>query len=363
MTERQSPPTTQLRADALVSLAPPQGGSDCTVNVPKGSARFSGVLAPVVTPFSADYSPQQGMFNRYCRWLVGQGADLAVFGTNSEANSLSLVEKRALLDGLLGDPQDAGAGAGARVEGRHLMPGTGHCSFTEAAELSRHAVEAGCRGVLMLPPFYYKGVSDEGLFRFYSEVIQRVGDSRLALYLYNYPQMSQTPLSVDLVERLVTAYPDTVVGVKDSSGDWGHLSAMLERQWPDFRVFCGSESMLLQTLRAGGAGCISATANVNPAAIRRLCDTWRDGSGGSGDSNRSNKNKDADEQQRQLDVIRGIFQAMPMIPALKAATARYTGDDGWLRLRPPLLPLTEAQQADLYQRLDKASFRIEVDDN
>ncbi|MGI9249761.1 MAG: dihydrodipicolinate synthase family protein [Pseudohongiellaceae bacterium] len=310
-----------------------------TSDTTSGAERFSGVLAPVITPFREDLSPDQDKFNRHCQWLLGQGVNLAVFGTNSEANSLGLQEKRGLLDGLLK----------AGVSPAQLMPGTGNCSLIDAVELTRHAVAAGCRGVLMLPPFYYKGVSDDGLFRFYAEVIERVGDAGLAgvkLYLYNFPLMSQVPLSVALIDRLVQAYPDAVAGVKDSSGDWDNIQAMLNRNWPDFRVFCGSESLLLQTLRSGGAGCISATANVNPAAIARLHKTWAD------------DDADADSQQAQLDVIRQIFQSLPIIPALKAATADYSGDEHWARLRPPLVALNSEQRQALRQALGKAGFQM-----
>ena len=165
--------------------------------------------------------------------------------------------------------------------------------------------------------------------------IERVGAAELALYLYNFPKMSQVPLSVALLERLVQHYPQTVAGIKDSSGDWPRLQTLLARQWPEFRVFCSSESLLLQTLRAGGAGCISATVNVNPAAIVQLYRTWSEGAGGSSASDGSSSS--ADTQQRQLARIREIFQARPMIAAMKAVTADYYGDESWATVRPPLV--------------------------
>src|SRR5690606_25252242 len=177
------------------------------------SSRFRGVLVPVVTPFDAKLRPDAGRFTRLCRHLLDEGADgLAVFGTTSEANSMSAAERMALLEWLV----EKGIPAG------RLMPGTGACSLTEAAQLARHAVEHGCGGVLMLPPFYYKGVSDDGLFAFFSEVIQRVGSGDLRIYLYHIPPVAQVGFGHDLIERLVKAYPDTVVGIKDSSGDWSN---------------------------------------------------------------------------------------------------------------------------------------------
>ena len=294
--------------------------------------RFSGVLSPVVTPFDDALDPDGPRLAAQCKWMVSQGVGLAIFGTNSEANSLSVGEKISLLDELT----ESG------VPGERLMPGTGCCALSDSVELTRHAVDVGCRGVLMLPPFYYKGVSDEGLYRNFAEVIERVGDSRLKVYLYHIPPVAQVGISLELIERLVTDYPDTVVGIKDSSGDWSNTQAMLDRGWDDFRVLVGSETFLLKNMRAGGAGCISATANVNPAAIHRLYLEWQSDS--------------ADDQQAALNALRDIVQTQPMIPALKAIVARYSGVDSWRRLRPPLVALTEAQYTALYEALDTVGF-------
>ncbi|MGN6390558.1 MAG: dihydrodipicolinate synthase family protein [Burkholderiaceae bacterium] len=297
--------------------------------------RLTGVFSPVVTPFGADLAPDAGKLVRHCRWLLSQGVGLAVFGTNSEANSLSTGEKRGLLDAL----------ADAGIPGNRMMPGTGCCALPDTVELTRHAVARGAGGVLMLPPFYYKGVSDDGLFASYSEVIQRVGDQRLRIYLYHIPQVSQVPISLGLIERLLKAYPGTIAGIKDSSGDWSNTQAMLERFQPQgFDVFAGSENFLLATLRGGGVGCITATGNVNPGPIAQLHRTWQLG--------------DADDQQKRLDAVRAIFAKFPMIPALKAAIASYSGDAEWATVRPPLVRLTGEQTAALRAALDGAGFTM-----
>ncbi len=224
-----------------------------------GLGRICGVLSPVVTPFDSELRPDRERFVRHCRWLIDQGVGLAVFGTNSEANSMSVAEKIALLDALI----DAG------LPPARMMPGTGCCAFTDSVELTRHALRRRCAGVLMLPPFYYKGVPDNGLFRSYAEIIERVGESDLRIYLYHIPPVSQVPISLALIERLLQAYPGTIAGIKDSSGDWSNTQAMLERFQPrEFDVFAGSETFLLATLRGGGAGCITATGNVNPSGDR-----------------------------------------------------------------------------------------------
>jgi 4-hydroxy-tetrahydrodipicolinate synthase len=294
-----------------------------------------GVLAPVVTPFTADLRPDPVRLARHCRWLITRDVGLAVFGTNSEANSLGVGERLELLDALL----DAG------LPPARMMPGTGCCAFPDTVALTRRAVSAGCAGVLMLPPFYYKGVSDDGLFASYAEVIERVGDARLRIYLYHIPPVSQVPISLALIERLLERYPGTIAGIKDSSGQWDNTRAMLERFQPrGFDVFAGSETFLLATLRAGGAGCISATANVNPHAIARLAEHWR--------------MPDADEQQKGLDAVRAVFQRLPMIPALKAAVAHWSDDAQWATVRPPLVALTAEQRRDLVATLDALRFAM-----
>src|SRR6476661_7669750 len=172
--------------------------------------RIRGVLAPVVTPFRSDLSPDRERFVAHCKWLVAQNCGLAVFGTNSEANSLAAEERQELLDELVA----------AGVDPSRMMPGTGCCSMTETVNLSANAVQHGCAGVLMLPPFYYKDVTEEGLYRFFSEVVQRVGDARLKIYLYHIPPVAIVCITPKLVERLLNEYPETIAGMKDSSGDW-----------------------------------------------------------------------------------------------------------------------------------------------
>jgi len=296
--------------------------------------RLSGVLSPVVTPFKDDLSPDADRLITQCKWLLSQNVGLAVFGTNSEANSLSVEEKIMLLDRLI----EAGVDTG------RMMPGTGCCALTDTVKLTAHAAKLGCAGTLMLPPFYYKGVSDEGIFANFAEVIERVGNESLRIYLYHIPPIAQVGFSVDLIERLVTRYPKTVVGIKDSSGDWDNTYSMLERKWDDFRIFVGSESFLLANMRNGGAGCISATANINPAAIDHLYQTWQA--------------DDADSLQKALDDIRDTVMAYPMIPALKATVAEFSGDEQWRAVRPPLINLRKEQSAELVAALREKSFEM-----
>ena len=300
------------------------------------TARLKGLLSPVITPFKADYSADTDRFVRHCKWLLKGGCSgLAIFGTNSEANSLSIEEKLTLLAALV----HAGVPAAA------LMPGTGHCALPATVRLTANAVKMGCAGVLMLPPFYYKGVSDEGLYRYFSEVIERVGDERLRVYLYHIPPVSQVPITLNLIERLLAKYPGIVAGAKDSSGDWNNTKAMLEEFGKSgFDVFPGSETFLLEGMRHGGAGCISATANVNPGPIDQVFRNWRSG--------------EADKLQAGITATRKIMQKYPMIPALKSVVAHFGNDPEWHRVRPPLVELTKEQEAALIPELKASGFTM-----
>jgi len=298
--------------------------------------RIEGVLSPVITPFKKDYSPDAERFVRHCKWLLKSGcAGLAVFGTNSEANSLSVSEKRHLLEKLV----EGGVPAAA------LMPGTGHCALSDSIEMTRAAVQIGCAGVLMLPPFYYKGVSDEGLYRNFAEVIERVGDERLQLYLYHIPPVAQVSISLNLIEKLLSKYAGIVAGVKDSSGDWSNTKAMLDNfAKAGFDVFAGSEVFLLDNMRNGGKGCITATGNINPGPIANVFKNWR--------------GIDADKLQAGITATRKIVQKQPMIPALKSAVAHFGNDPQWRTCRPPLVELTSAQEEQLITDLKAAGFTM-----
>src|SRR5438552_12957410 len=323
-----------------------------------------GVLAPVVTPFKDDFSPDRKRFIAHCKWLLSQNCGLAVFGTNSEANSLSLEERLNLLDEL----------AAAGVDPARMMPGTGCCSIMETVKLTKQAVEHGCAGVLMLPPFYYKDVSEEGLYRYFSEVVQRVGDARLKIYLYHIPPVAVVGITTGLVERLLKAHPNVIAGMKDSSGDWNNTKTFLDAfavrarhgdsvtgraastagAARTFDVFVGSESFLLAGMRNGGAGTISATANVNPAAIHKLYAEVRSRTGGN-----SAGRADLDEQQARLNVVRDVIRRKyPMISALKQAIAIYANDPVWRTVRPPLVELTAEQAKTLAAELKAISFAM-----
>jgi 4-hydroxy-tetrahydrodipicolinate synthase len=295
--------------------------------------RIRGVLAPVLTPFNAQLAIDGTRFIAHCRWLVAQGAGLAIFGTNSEAASIAVPERLALTEQLVA----------AGVPAARLMPGTGACALSDAVELTRQASRIGAAGALMLPPFFFKGVSDDGLFAYYAEVIERVGSGCAPIYLYHIPQVSQVPITLELIERLLKRYPGVVAGAKDSSGDWANAKAMIDNfAGSGFDVFPASESLLSRSMPIGGAGCISATANLNPGGIRALIEGWN--------------GPQAVQLQTQADTVRKIFQAAPMIPAMKYTVGHFANDPRWRTVRPPLVALPEAAGRHLLAQLDAAGF-------
>lgn len=279
-----------------------------------------GVLSPVLTPMRDDLSPDTARWIAFCKQLLAEGCTgLAPFGTTSEANSLGIDERMEMLDALVS----------AGVPAAQLMPGVGTCAITDTAKLAGQAARLGCGGVLMLPPFYYKGVSEEGVFRSVAEVIERVGDSRLRVYVYHIPPIAVVGYSLPLIERLLKAYPQTVVGIKDSSGDWNNLHALLTN-FPGFGTFTGAEKFLLETLKLGGAGTINAVANLIAPLERRLYDNWE------GD--------EAPKLQESINQMRNAYQGVPAIPALKAMVAGLRQDAGWRNIRPPFVGATEEQE-------------------
>jgi 4-hydroxy-tetrahydrodipicolinate synthase len=289
----------------------------------------SGILSPAVTAFTGQLEIDAERTVAHFNWLLQQGCDaLVVFGTTSEANSLSVAERTSFLEYAVSNG----------IDPRKLLPGTGCCSLPDSVVLSKHAISLGCSGVLMLPPFYYKAVSDEGLYRYFATLIERVGDDRLRIYLYHIPPISQVGISFDLIERLTAGFPGVVIGIKDSSGDWEHTRQLIDRFAPGgFRVFPGSEMHLLPALRAGGKGCISAFANINPALLQEVFQKWQ--------------KPEAEGLQQEVERQGRALRKYPVIPALKTILAESRKDQGWENIRPPLMALSSAQRAGLLAEL------------
>lgn len=278
--------------------------------------RLHGVVTPLLTPYNDDLSVATDLYLDHAHACLENGAHyLSPFGTTSEALSHSVRERMQVLELLI----DSGVARPGQ-----LLPGTGLCSLEETITLCRHAVDVGCAAVMTLPPFFFVNATDEGLYRYFSLLIEGIGSDAPRICLYHIPQMAGIGISPALAARLAQAFPGIVVAYKDSSGDWENTRAVINAA-PGISVFPGSESLMCAAMRIGGGGCISASCNSNVAAIRALHDIAASGDWAA-----------AAETQRSVDRHREAIQAAGLIPALKSLKAHQTGDRRWLTLRPPL---------------------------
>lgn len=298
-------------------------------------ALYGGVNAAVLTAMCADLSVDLDRMAAHCRWLLANGCNgLAILGTTGEANSLGVSERIAVMEGLV----ERG------IPAARLLPGVGTPALTDTVLLARRAAELGCPGVLALPPFFYKNPSEDGLFAWFSEVIQRTGAST-RMFLYHFPAQSAVPFTVDLVGRLLRAYPGTVKGIKDSSGDFANTRAYVDHFAREgFEVYCGDDGHLRQLLQIGGAGSISAASNVTSAVNAEVYAGW-DGAKGSA-------------AQQVLSALRKAVTSVALIPGLKALVARHTDDEAWLNIRPPHLRVNSETTATLYAAFDACGVRL-----
>ena len=278
------------------------------------SPRIKGVMAAGLTAFKDDLSVDTDLTLAHTRWLLDSGCDgVLLFGTTGEANSLSVAERLAFLDKL----------------GKSDLP------------KDRLIIEH----VLMLPPFYYKNPSDEGLFTHFSRTFEAIGSDAMKVYLYHFPQMSAVPFGHELIARMLKAFPNTVCGVKDSSGDFENMKAMAEK-FPGFDVFAGTEKFLLDTLKAGGVGTITATGNVTVGGCAKVYNAWKAGSA------------DAEALQDQLTRERLTLQNYPAAAALKELLAKNSGKASWRNVRAPFMPLPADKAASLVSELDAVNFAL-----
>ena len=296
-----------------------------------------GVWAAALTPQNDDLSADLAGMVGHHRWLLDNGCDgVAVLGTTGEANSFSVPERRAVI----------AAVTEAKLPANRVMIGTGCCAYTDTVELTRAALEAGYANVLMLPPFYYKGMGDDHLFGAYDHVIQTVGDARLKIIVYDFPTMTGLEIGVPLLSRLHAAYPDTVIGIKDSSGRWEDMKAVCEAI-PGFYTYAGTETYLLDDLKAGGAGCISATANASLTYCARVYAAWCAGDMAA-----------AEAAQAEASTVRAMLESYPAVPSLKAIMAEHTGRAGWRNLRPPMLALSEDKKKALAADMQRLGMTL-----
>jgi 4-hydroxy-tetrahydrodipicolinate synthase len=277
-----------------------------------------GVIAPNLTPFNDDLSVATDLYVRHAHDLLDEGCvGLAPFGTTGEALSVGIDERKSSLEALVA----------SGIDPEVLVPGTGLTNLVDTVSLSRHAMDLGCRAVMTLPPFYIKSPSDQGLFDYFEALIHRAGPS-IELFLYHIPQVAGVGFSHDLVRQLKTRFPEQVIGIKDSTGDWANTAELFEID--ELLVYPGSELPLMDSLALGGLGCISATANTNGGAIAEVIT-----------SENSEAHDEAGRLHAQVAAVRRLFDEYPLIASQKWLLARRTGDPRWANVRPPLTKLSD----------------------
>ena len=300
---------------------------------------ISGVFCASATPILQDGTPDHTTFATHAKALIAEGCDgIALLGTTGEANSFSIAQRQALLDKLIA----------AGLDPQRLLPGTSQTNVADTVTLMRHAVDAGVKATVVLPPFYYKGVSDEGLFRFYAEAIEGVGSNDLRVVLYHIPPIAQVGLSVELVGRLLEAFPGVVVGIKDSSGKLESMQQFAS-SFADFSVLAGADPFMLPLLRSGGAGCITSSSNLIGKHLRVVFD-------------HAHVPEDAalvDKAQARINVWRDLSNAYVQLPTIKAMLAKRRNHPGWTRVRPPLVELGQTEIDKVWEQMSE----LEAQDN
>ncbi|WP_332718202.1 dihydrodipicolinate synthase family protein [Pelagibacterium mangrovi] len=292
---------------------------------------ISGVFSAAATPVTVDGGPDHAVFAEHCKALLVEGCDgIALLGTTGEANSFSIAQRQQMIDELLK----------SGVEASRLLPGTSQTNVADSIALARHAVDAGVKGCVVLPPFYYKGVSDEGLFRFYAELIEGVGHNDLRVVLYHIPPIAQIGISLELTRRLIEAFPGIVVGIKDSSGKLESMQAFAS-SFENFSVLAGADPFMLPLLRSGGAGCITSSSNLIAAHLRVVFDNWFD----------DTQAERVDAAQARINAWRDLSNAYVQLPTVKAMLAKRRNHEGWLRVRPPLVELTPEEAENVWAQM------------
>ncbi len=280
------------------------------------SQTLSGVIAAIATPLDESLAPDLPRAMKLARWLLDNGCNgLNVLGSTGEATSFSVDERKAVMTAYKsnGLPMD------------RLMVGTGAASVADAIALTRHAAELGFAGALVLPPFYYKGVPDDGLVAYIGALVEATATHKLPIYLYHYPQLTGIPWHVELIKRLRQSFPGRIVGLKDSSGDMAYARSVAAIA-KDFATFPSTEACLIEARSGQFAGCISATANANANLCQRA---WKDGD--------TAAHEDA-------VAIRKLFEGRPLVPGVKTLLGHIHNDPGLARVRPPFAAVSAADR-------------------
>ncbi len=293
------------------------------------TSSLRGIFAAVLTPYAEDLSCDAALLAQHCRRLLDEGCHgVSLFGTTGEGPALCAAERCRGLEAV----RDAG------VPTDRLLPATGAASLPETVELSRHALSVGCCNLLVMPPFFFKNVPDEGVYRFFSELVERVGDASARYYLYNFPAVTGVAIGREVVGRLRATLGPAIAGVKDSSGELAYMTGLLSDH-PGMAVFTGWETLFRDLVRAGGSGNISGMANIIAPELRRIFDRPDDTS--------------LETLRAALERLVATVSGMAVTPAIKELTAHLRGEPSWRRLRPPLEGVSAADARTLRKAFDE----------
>ena len=286
---------------------------------------LNGVYTASLTPLTASFEPNIPALVRHAQWLLESGSDgVALLGSTGEANSLTLEQRLSIIEQTARElPPD------------RLMLGTGSCALHDAVRLTQASIDAGVYTVLVIPPFYYKPQSDASVLRYYAELISSINDPRLRIVFYNFPKLSGYNFSLEILQELKQSFGDIAAGIKDSSGDWDNMLS-ITKNVPDFMVYSGTETLLLDILREGGAGCITASANVLAPECQLVYQAWK-----------NNQYDAAEQAQKKLSVLRKALESYPFVAELKGLLAEHSGSNDWKQMLPPFSPLLASEVREL----------------
>ena len=295
-----------------------------------------GIYAASLTPFTSSFEPEISVLISHAQWLLENGADgVALLGSTGEANSMTLKQRQAIIEK-----------STLKLPLTKLLIGTGSCSLHDAIKLTKVSIDAGVYAVLILPPFYYKPQSDDSIIRFYSELINSVNDSRLRIIFYNFPKFTGYNFDHNVILKMKQSFGEIAFGIKDSSGNWENM-LVITKNVKNFSVFSGTETFLLENLLNGGAGCITATANIIATECQQVFQAWK-----------NEQIEDGHQLQNKLTLLRKVFESYPFVSGLKSIFADQQKSKKWVHMMSPFDKLTKEQLDEMKEKIKDLGLDI-----
>ena len=289
----------------------------------------AGVYTASLTPLFDSFEPNIPALIRHAQWLLEEGSDgVALLGSTGEANSMTVEQRLSIIEqSALELPPD------------RLMMGTGSCALQDAVRLTQASVNAGVFSVLVLPPFYYKTQSEESVLSFFTLLVEAVGNPNLRIIFYNFPKLSGYNFSIKILQELKLRFGKIAAGIKDSSGDWKNMLGVVQN-FPDMMVYTGTETLLLDILREGGAGSITATANLIAPECQHVFQAWK-----------NSRLEAANTAQKHLTALRIVFESYSFVSELKSLLATQTNSGEWDHMLPPFAQLPYEQVEEITEQI------------